>query len=141
MEVPSYIIAVVIGWVAAQGLKYGIKVAKTGDFSQVRQLYLSGSMPSAHSAAVVALTTLIAFKDGVGSGLFALSLLFTAIVMYDSVMVRRSSGEQGIAIHRLIKESKSTVTKPRIAKGHTPLEVLVGAAIGAVIGYVVFLAT
>jgi acid phosphatase family membrane protein YuiD len=61
--------------------------------------------------------------------------------MYDAVMVRRSSGEQGIAIQELIKFSKATVVLPRAAKGHTPAEVLVGIALGIVIGLVVFLAT
>ena len=44
--------------------------------------------------------------------------------MYDAVMVRRSSGEQGTAIQELIKELKSKVIIPRAAKGHTPEEVL-----------------
>ena len=56
-------------------------------------------------------------------------------------MVRRSSGEQGKAIQLLIKESKSTIQIPRAAKGHTPIEVLVGALLGAIIGVVVVLAT
>jgi hypothetical protein len=61
--------------------------------------------------------------------------------MYDAIMVRRSSGEQGAAIHQLIKEQKSSVPLPRAAKGHTPVEVAVGALLGLIIGVVVFLAT
>jgi uncharacterized protein len=137
----SYLLAVVVGWIVAQGLKYLLKVIKTGDIGQVRQLYLPGSMPSAHSASVVSLLTVIGIKDGVESGLFALAALFAAIVMYDAIMVRRSSGEQGAALHALLQEIKSRVKKPRAAKGHTPIEVLVGAMIGVVIGVVVVLAT
>lgn len=136
-----YLIAVVLGWILAQGAKYVIKVVKTGDVSQLRQLYLSGNMPSAHAASVVALLTVIGCKDGIESGLFALAVLFAAIVMYDAVMVRRSSGEQGIALQHLIKEAKSRVTVPRAAKGHTPAEVAVGAVLGVIIGIVVVLAT
>ena len=98
-------------------------------------------MPSAHSATVAALLTVIALKDGIHSGLFGVATLFAAIVMYDAVMVRRSSGEQGHAIQELIKEQKSSVKLPRAAKGHEPFEVLVGASLGVVIGLVVFLAT
>lgn len=137
----SYILAVAFGWIVAQGAKYLLKVIKTGDIGQVRQLYLPGSMPSAHSASVVSLLTVIGIKDGVESGLFALAALFAAIVMYDAIMVRRSSGEQGMALHALLQEVKSKVQKPRAAKGHTPIEVLVGAAIGVAIGVVVVLAT
>lgn len=136
-----YLLAVIAGWIAAQGAKYVVKVIQTGDVSQVRQLYLSGNMPSAHATSVVALLVVIGFIDGIGSGLFALALLFAAIVMYDAVMVRRSSGEQGRAIQLIIKESKSQVKIPRAAKGHTPLEVCVGAVLGALIGVVVVLAT
>jgi len=136
-----YILAVIAGWVIAQGAKYVLKVIQTGDVGQLRQLYLSGNMPSAHATSVAALLTVIGISDGIDSGLFALAALFAAIVMYDAVMVRRSSGEQGKAIQLLIKESKSTIQIPRAAKGHTPIEVLVGGLLGAVIGVVVVLAT
>ena len=61
--------------------------------------------------------------------------------MYDAMKVRRSSGEQGIAIQQLIKEQKSKIKLPRAAQGHTPVEVAIGAVLGAVIGAVVFLST
>lgn len=143
MEAPfsPYIIAVIAGWVIAQGAKYIIMVIRHRSFDHFRQLYLSGNMPSAHSATVVALVVVIGLRDGLNSGLFGLAALLASIVMYDAMMVRRSSGEQGKAIQQLIKEQKSTVALPRAAKGHTPVEVLAGAALGAVIGLVVFLAT
>jgi acid phosphatase family membrane protein YuiD len=136
-----YLIAIVIAWIVAQGAKYLIAVVKHRSFGHLRQLYLSGNMPSSHSATVVALVVLIGLRDGIESGLFGVAALFAAVVMYDAVMVRRSSGEQGVAIQQLIKEQKSTITLPRAAKGHTPVEVLVGALLGVVIGVVVFLAT
>ncbi len=98
-------------------------------------------MPSAHSATVVALALTIGLRDGFGTALFGLATLFGAIVMYDAMMVRRSSGEQGYAIQQLIKEQKSSIVLPRAAKGHTPAEVVVGALIGALIGLIIFLAT
>jgi uncharacterized protein len=136
-----YIIAVVAAWLIAQGAKYALVAVRSRSFDHVRQLYLSGNMPSAHSATVVALLTVIGLRDGFGTGLFALATLFAAIVMYDAMMVRRSSGEQGAAIQQLIKEQKSKVALPRAAKGHTPLEVIAGGVLGAAIGLVVFLAT
>ena len=136
-----YLLAVVVGWIAAQGAKYVFAVLRTKDVWQLRQLYLSGNMPSAHTATVVALVTVVAFKDGVESGLFGLGALSASIVMYDAIMVRRSSGEQGLAIQAIIKELKSKALLPRSAKGHTPLEVLVGALLGVAIGTVVFFAT
>lgn len=136
-----YIIAVIAAWVIGQGAKYLIVVVRSRSFRHLRQLYLSGNMPSAHSTTVLALTTVIGLRDGVESGLFGLAALFSAIVMYDAMMVRRSSGEQGVAIQQLIKEQKSGVALPRAAKGHTPVEVGTGAILGVLIGLVVFLAT
>ncbi len=140
-HISPYIAAIILGWVVAQGSKYVVTSLKERTFRSFRHLYLSGNMPSAHSATVAALLTVIALKDGTESGLFGLATLFAAIVMYDAVMVRRSSGEQGLAIQQLIKEQKSRVKIPRTAKGHKPLEVAVGATIGVVLGAVVFLAT
>jgi uncharacterized protein len=136
-----YLIAIIAGWLIAQGSKYLLVAVKQRRFDHFRQLYLSGNMPSAHSATTVALVAVIALRDGIDSGLFAIASLFAAIVMYDAIMVRRSSGEQGEAIQKLIKEQKSSVPLPRAAKGHTPVEVAVGAVLGMVIGAVVFLAT
>jgi len=142
MELLSpYLIAIVAAWLISQGAKYLFVAVKRRSLDHYRQLYLSGNMPSAHSASVVALVTIIGLQDGTSSGLFAVAALFAAIVMYDAVMVRRSSGEQGAAIQKLIKEQKSSVPLPRAAKGHTPLEVAVGAILGALVGIVVFFAT
>lgn len=141
MELLSpYIIAVASAWLFAQGGKYLIIAIRERRFD-IRQLYLSGNMPSAHGASVMAVVTVIALRDGVDSGLFGLAVLFAAIVMYDAIMVRRSSGEQGVALQQLIKEQKSQIPMPRAAKGHTPVEVAVGALLGIIIGVVVFLAT
>lgn len=137
-----YLIAVIVGWVVAQGLKYVFAVLKSKDMiGNLRQLYLSGNMPSAHSATVVALATVIGLIDGIDSAIFALAALFAGVVMYDAIMVRRSSGEQGVALQQLIGELKSKVLLPRAAKGHTPVEVLAGLIIGIIVGFVVFIAT
>lgn len=136
-----YLVAIVVAWVAAQGAKYLVYSIKARSLSAFRQLYLSGNMPSAHSASVVSLVVVIGFRDGINSALFGLAALFAAIVMYDAMMVRRAAGEQGLVLHRLLTEQKSIIPLPYAATGHRPLEVLVGAGLGAIIGAVVFLAT
>lgn len=136
-----YLIAIIAAWFCAQGIKYLGMSIKDRSWRQLRRLYVSGNMPSAHSTSVVALAVLIALKDGIDTIQFAIVILFGLIVMYDAVMVRRSSGEQGTAVRQLIEELKSGVVKPRAAQGHTPLEVLAGALLGTIIGIVVFFAT
>lgn len=137
----AYLLAAVAAWLVAQGSKYVFYSLRNGSFADWHQLYISGGMPSAHSATVVAVTTVIGLKDGVESGLFGLAVIVAGIIMYDAVMVRRSSGAQGEVLKQLLTEVKSVLLAPRVAKGHEPLEVLVGAIVGAVVGYIVFLAT
>lgn len=137
-----YLIAVIAGWITAQGLKYVFVSLKDRNFHNIRQLYLSGNMPSAHSATTVSLAAFIGLQDGLDSPLFALAAMFAGVVMYDAIMVRRSVGEQGLALQTLIRLAKDeAMVIPRSARGHTPLEVLVGAIIGIIIGSVVFFAT
>ncbi|MDB5159738.1 MAG: putative integral rane protein [Candidatus Saccharibacteria bacterium] len=137
-----YILAAVISWIVAQGLKYVVASIKGKKFHSLNQLYLSGSMPSAHSASVVSLLVVIGFRDGVNSAVFGLALLFAAVVMYDAIMVRRSSGEQGTALVELIRELKRPSKTPiHVAKGHTPSEIIGGIIVGLVIGVVVYFAT
>lgn len=135
MELVSpYIIAGMAGWIVSQLSKYVVASFKVRKLASLRQLYLSGHMPSAHSATVIAVLVVIGLKDGIGSGLFGLALVFASVVLYDAMMVRRSSGEQGVAITGLIKETGSKVPLPRVAIGHTPLEVAVGTLLGLVVG-------
>lgn len=134
-----YIIAGMAGWIVAQSAKYLVMSFRHGRLAEVRQLYKSGRMPSAHSATVVALLTVVGLIDGIESGLFGLALVFASVVLYDALMVRRSSGEQGLALTELIKQTGSKVRLPRVARGHTPLEVAVGALIGMLVGVLVYM--
>ncbi len=150
MEKYIYIVTPLIAWAVAQSLKHVFvsynkkrKVIDQPDQNENALLMIapSGGMPSAHSATVVALATIIGMVHGFESELFAVSILFAAVIMYDAMMVRYSSGEQGEAILSILKELKSGIKKPKVAKGHLLSEVLVGALIGWVVAFVVFLIT
>lgn len=136
-----YLVAGIIAWASAQLAKYVIASVKAKSFSTIKPLYLSGDMPSAHTATVVAITTMIGLVDGVGSGLFALAVISSAVIMYDAMTVRRSSGEQGAVLLAYFTEIKRKIVAPRVAKGHTPLEVIVGMIWGISVAFVVFFAT
>ena len=137
-----YLWAGLIGWAAAQGAKYFVAAVKARSFRVFDRLYLSGNMPSAHSATVMSMVTIIGLRDGISGATFGVAVTLAAIVMYDAMMVRRSVGEQGEAIKSLIKATgKREVTVPRAAKGHSPAEVLVCVLVGVLAGFVVFYAT
>ncbi|MHB8089931.1 MAG: divergent PAP2 family protein [Anaerolineaceae bacterium] len=139
--ISPYLLTILLAWLIAHTIKYVVTLIKKEKHNLRSYLFISGGMPSGHSATVIAMATIIGLKDGIDTGIFGLAVLFAVITMYDAVKVRRSSGEQGAAIHGLIKERKSLVELPRVARGHTPIEVACGALLGGVIGLVVFLAT
>ena len=142
-SLPIFLLTPFVAWLVAQGLKYIVDAIRTHTLKHFRELYISGNMPSAHSATTMSLATLIGLSEGIDSVIFALAALFAAVVMYDALMVRRSVGEQGIAIRELIKATGNSreIKIPRAAKGHTPLEVAAGAVLGIAIGTIVFFAT
>src|SRR5690625_5105954 len=105
-------------------------------------------MPRSHSVAVAALTTSIVFIVCVESPSFAVSLIFSSIVMFDSSGVRRQSVEHAILLNQLIKdvqyfadEIKDWKHKEKIEKhvenkemlGHQPIEVVFGGLLGVVV--------
>lgn len=142
MSVPSpYLLAIGVAWITAHIIKYTIATVQGKQLNLTRHLFISGGMPSSHAATTVSVWMVVLMKDGYESGLFGLATLITLIVCYDAVKVRRSVGEQGYAIQQVIKQSKLSIDLPRAAKGHTPVEVLMGSLLGLIIGLVVFIAT
>ena len=125
-----YIIAIVVAWAIASLIKVTIFFIKKKRISK-KPVFSTGGMPSAHTAPVVALTMVIALVDGFSSVAFAISALFSSVVIVDALQVRRAVGEQGEAINDLLPKNAK---KPYFALGHKPLEVLVGAIIGVVVG-------
>lgn len=130
-----YIIVPFISWVIAQATKFAIK-ASGGDVSW-KYLYKSGNMPSSHTAIVTSLMVVLAFLSGIESPEFGIGAVFSLIVIYDALNVRRAVGEQGGVIARLLEitrtpKAQREVIKVREVLGHTPLEVAAGALIGVV---------
>ena len=61
----------------------------------------TGGMPSSHAAVVTSMTISVAFNEGIGSNLFAVSLLIALVVMRDAMGVRRAVGLQARALNLL----------------------------------------
>ncbi len=139
MFISPYIVVFVLAWIIAQGTKYVLQLHKNRATSFKTIITESGGMPSSHSAVVIAVTTLIMMKEGLASPIFGLALTFAMIVIYDSMKVRYSTGQQSIAINKIIDQQKLKVPKLRVVKGHTPLEVAVGSSLGLIIGYLAFI--
>jgi len=129
-----YLVAFVVALLVAHIIKYLVDIANKTATDPIHQFFTTGGMPSAHAATIMSVWVVILLKDGASSGLFGLATVVAAIIMLDAIKVRRSSGEQGLSLSALIKEQHSKVSLPRVAQGHTPLQVGVGMVLGLVIG-------
>ena len=100
----------------------------------LRRLLGAGGMPSSHSAVVTSLATLVGYYEGLDSAIFALSVIFALVVMYDAAGVRRAAGKQARILNQILNNKNMagiTVQEKLIELlGHTPFEVYVGAAVG-----------
>jgi acid phosphatase family membrane protein YuiD len=94
----------------------------------------TGGMPSSHTAVVTCMTASIAFSEGLGSNLFAASLVIALVVMRDALGVRRAVGLQARAFNYFGKKKKKKMGiefySVKEIQGHAPLEVIVGALLG-----------
>lgn len=137
------LICAMSGWLVAQVLKVFTGIFRLRKFNVIELLFGTGGMPSSHSCAVCSLTVAIALSQGFDSPVFALSLLFSIIVMRDATGVRREAGEQAKVLNRIMQdlfESSDQNDFDRSLKeliGHTPLQVAVGAAVGCLIPFAV----
>lgn len=128
----------VIGYLLAQILKLFTDAYKEKRFD-FRRMLASGGMPSSHSAAVCALAFSYARVAGVASPVFAVCVVLAGIVMYDATGVRRAAGEQAKLLNQIVAElfSGNPEYSEKALKeliGHTPLQVVMGALLGTVIG-------
>ena len=130
----------VIGWAAAQIIKFILVflLYRKVDF---RRFTGSGGMPSSHSSLVVSLAVSVGFTEGFDSLIFAACAVTALIVMYDAAGVRRSAGQQAAILNRIVEDwgkEDYTHTEKRLKEllGHTPVEVIAGALLGAIIAII-----
>ncbi|MEG1943765.1 MAG: divergent PAP2 family protein [Angelakisella sp.] len=153
----NYIINIAfISWASAQIIKTLLTYVQFKEF-RAERLFGAGGMPSAHSALVCSITMGIAKLEGFSSPLFALTLCFAGVVMYDAMGVRRAAGEQAKVLNKMIfsfkdinkifdllneeideeyDEATEKIAEQKELKeylGHTPLEVLGGALLGILV--------
>jgi len=132
------LLAALISWAIAQTLKIftSLRAEHRIDWSKIMG---PGGMPSSHSAFVTSLAVGIGLTEGWDSGMFAVSFVFAAVVMYDAAGVRRAAGKQARVLNQLmtimLKEGHVPATKLRELLGHTPFEVIMGALLGMLIAW------
>ena len=128
-----------VAWLIAQVIKVVEDSARHRRFD-LRRLASAGGMPSSHTALVVSLTTVIGSKRGINSPEFALSAIFSVVVMYDATGVRRAAGRQARVLNRIIDDlfHQEGIKEERLREllGHTPVEVIAGGLLGFLVAVV-----
>jgi acid phosphatase family membrane protein YuiD len=105
------------------------------------RLWETGGMPSSHSASVISLTTAVAITEGLHSVAFAVSVVFSIVVMYDAAGIRKAAGEHAGIINQITEilttkyHIKFNNEKLKELLGHSRLEVIMGAIGGFLIAF------
>ena len=125
-------------WATAQVLKVVIQLV-TKRRLDWRRIWGSGGMPSSHSAFVCACAASTGVLYGFSSPLFAIATVVAIVVMYDAANVRKAAGEQAKILNYMMEhwsEMKPELFGKELKEllGHTPMQVIMGALLGAVIG-------
>jgi acid phosphatase family membrane protein YuiD len=138
-----YILCPIIAFVLAQGTKVFLRSLhhKIG----WHDITAYSNMPSGHTATVTSLVVITALKLGLTSPIFAVSVVLASIVITDAVGLRNYLGEHGKTLNILVKDLKEdefldrSYTKQIEKIGHTPLQVIIGAVVGALVSIVAYL--
>ena len=135
----KYIYIPFLLWFGIQLFKLIYDLITTKKFN-FKRIMGAGGMPSSHSAVVVGLATLIGKYEGVNSAIFGLAFIVAFVVMYDACGVRRAAGKQAALLNKLVETPGLTgvqVSEKLVeVLGHTPVQVIVGALIGVVVGLI-----
>ena len=111
-----------------------------GEKIQWARLIQTGGMPSSHASTVVSLSTGVWLLKGTSSIEFAISMIFSSIVLYDATGIRRQAGKHAKALNRLVESIEKRDGIEIISEelkeflGHTPIEVFWGCVLGVIIG-------
>lgn len=135
----KFLIVPISVWFFIQLFKVIWDLVETRKFN-FKRILGAGGMPSSHTGVVTSLAAMIGKSQGFTSPIFALSVIFAFIVMYDAAGIRRAAGKQAKLLNKLIETpglSNIQVQEKLVeVLGHTPTQVLVGAIVGVVVGLI-----
>jgi hypothetical protein len=130
------LIVSIVAWFFAQFIKFLISLYKTKkpDWG----LFMStGGFPSSHVATVGALATSIGLNFGFDSGIFAVAIIMTSVVISDARGIRQAAGKQAKALNQIMEDLYQNkglkIERLRELLGHTSVEIFGGAVLGAFI--------
>ncbi|MDD4957212.1 MAG: divergent PAP2 family protein [Candidatus Omnitrophica bacterium] len=128
------------GWFTAQTIKVVAGVLREKRFN-FKWFVGTGGMPSSHAAGATAMATAVGLTEGVGTALFAVTLMFTVVVISDAQGVRRATGQQAEILNKMMDDIfwKHRIQEDRLKElvGHTPIQVFAGIGIGIAVAFLI----
>lgn len=107
---------------------------------ELRRFVSAGGMPSAHAAFVTALSVSVGLRSGFASEIFAVSAVFSLIVVYDAYRLRGTVERHARAINALAAAHPGVAPADHTdLVGHTLPEVGAGVAAGGVLSWLAWL--
>jgi uncharacterized protein len=122
-------LAVFIAAILSQSIKIIYNAIRDKKGVSFRDLIVTGGMPSTHSALVSSLFASLILDQGLSPLTISAIVLFLVVVT-DSMGVRRTAGEEGKTLNKIIKIEKLNIPEMHYSLGHKPMEVLAGIIIG-----------
>ncbi len=95
-------------------------------------------MPSAHTAFVVSLSTVIGLNQGWESAAFAIAVIFSLLIIRDALGIRQFLSQHSQILNRLIRllpgdtETLFPASLPEHV-GHTPIQAVAGGILGLLV--------
>lgn len=121
----TFFIAAVLKW-------FYIKI-KTWKIDVIESVW-TWWMPSWHSAVVVSLAMAVALKYWVHNDLFAITLTFSMIIIYDAINIRFEAGQHAKEINKSLWEQKY-----KESLWHLPSEAFAWSLIWIAVAYILWL--
>ncbi len=132
-------IATLASWIIAQAIKVLIGVIRQRRFD-FRWFLGTGGMPSSHVAGASCLAFASGLEYGFDGIYFALAASFAIVVMFDAQGVRRATGRQARILNKIMEDiywqGKIEEGRLRELVGHTPIEVIGGFLLGALVAFI-----
>jgi acid phosphatase family membrane protein YuiD len=131
-------LSAVFSWFIAQFIKTLIAVIRGAAKKSLEVIaslmWVTGGMPSSHSAVVTSLATAIGFEVGLSDPLFIFAVIYGLLTLRDAVGVRRQAGLSARVLNELSRDLSTKFKFPersvKETHGHTMTEVIVGALLG-----------
>ena len=114
----------------SQFIKVIIEFKKNKKISFIRFINGMGGMPSTHSSLVSSISTIIYLDYGL-SPLFAVTLIFSLITIYDSMGIRYESSKQAKVINDIVGSNLNEKI------GHKPIETFAGIILGVLFSLII----